>query len=783
MQVFLKPKRQVSSYVYRDISPVPSTSTANVLALENTPRKKKMKKTIDILRKRLQIKQQKLKKLRAQKKRACEKVTKLSQVIKNLKSLPSLQNDVGAVMGSCSMDFLQNLIDRVNKKNQNKKMREKYDAQLKTFALTLHFYSPRAYNYMRKKFDLCLPHPRTLRGWYQNVDCRPGITKEAIETIKHVAKEKTDLVITLMFDEMSIREHIEFDGRNHHGYVNVGNNIHGDHVDKAKEALVIMAVAVNSFWKIPIAYFFGRGFTATQKATLLKQCIDALSDFVKIISVTFDGIASNINMATILGASLSNAPFRPYFFYREKKYYILLDACHLLKLVRNTFAEYKIFHHNNEIISYEFIENLYKLQSDIGLHLANKITAKHVNFVNHKMNVRLAAQLLSNSVANSLEFCNENLKLPCFENCQATTEFLKNINNLFDIFNSKNLLSHDFKKPLNTKNFEKTIAECDKVCQYIQNLKCNGKSLTESRRKLGFVGFMSNSVALKWIYVDLIESGKLKFLPTYKLSQDHLETFFSAVRSRGGFNNNPTARQFTAAYKRLICHVEVQISDKANCLPLETISILNAQRSHTIDTINSTTGLSAILTPHEDMPVDQVQSIDDDSDFLSCMPWVPEGMECVIKSIVEYICGYVVKKVTKKIKCERCVTVLYGDVKVGSFIYTKDVGGLIYPSQDVYDVGVQSERVFRKCIKGKNMDQFEFHKVVNDCLVTCKNFFKVLDSHMYDSPVLFNHKHLLIKAIIEIYLTIRIKYEAKLENTSKESLRHFYNKLVLFGGK
>lgn len=43
-----------------------------------------------------------------------------------------------------------------------------------------------------------------------------------------------------------------------------------------------------------------------------------------------------------------------------------------------------------------------------------------------------------------------------------------------------------------------------------------------------------------------------KYLITYRLSQDHLELFFGAIRSKSGYNNNPTARQFEAAYKRLI---------------------------------------------------------------------------------------------------------------------------------------------------------------------------------------------------------------------------------------
>ncbi|CAK9291650.1 unnamed protein product [Gordionus sp. m RMFG-2023] len=42
---------------------------------------------------------------------------------------------------------------------------------------------------------------------------------------------------------------------------------------------------------------------------------------------------------------------------------------------------------------------------------------------------------------------------------------------------------------------------------------------------------------------------KLKYLLTYKTSQDHLELFFSCLRSRGGFNNNPSAYQLRSAIR------------------------------------------------------------------------------------------------------------------------------------------------------------------------------------------------------------------------------------------
>ncbi|CAK9297670.1 unnamed protein product [Gordionus sp. m RMFG-2023] len=39
------------------------------------------------------------------------------------------------------------------------------------------------------------------------------------------------------------------------------------------------------------------------------------------------------------------------------------------------------------------------------------------------------------------------------------------------------------------------------------------------------------------------ETPKMKFFLTYKTSQDHLELYFCSIRSRGGFNDNPSAYQ------------------------------------------------------------------------------------------------------------------------------------------------------------------------------------------------------------------------------------------------
>lgn len=65
-----------------------------------------------------------------------------------------------------------------------------------------------------------------------------------------------------------------------------------------------------------------------------------------------------------------------------------------------------------------------------------------------------------------------------------------------------------------------------------------------------------------------------RFLLTYKFSQDHLELFFGCVRSRCGFNDNPTVTQFIAAYKRLLLHHEIQAGETGNCIALDRTSLL-----------------------------------------------------------------------------------------------------------------------------------------------------------------------------------------------------------------
>lgn len=141
-------------------------------------------------------------------------------------------------------------------------------------ALSLHYISPREYEYVRQQFNTCLPHPKTLARWYKTVNAEPGFCTEAFNAIKlYCNANDGPISASLMVDSMSIKQDVKWDGTRHVGYVNYGVDYNDDSVPHAKEALVFLLNCLNGSWKYPIAYFFVAGVTGEQLAGLVRQCL------------------------------------------------------------------------------------------------------------------------------------------------------------------------------------------------------------------------------------------------------------------------------------------------------------------------------------------------------------------------------------------------------------------------------------------------------------------------------------------------------------------------------
>ena len=145
---------------------------------------------------------------------------------------------------------------------------------------------------------------------------------------------------------------------------------------------------------------------------------------------------------------------------------------------------------------------------------------------------------------------------------------------IFDILNSHNPFGKGYKSPLTRNNLSAIEKHLDQSLSYLENLKLmDGKLFTETKRRTFIIGL--RTAANSFIGVAKFTFNKFpnsKYILAYKLGQDHIETLFSKIRSKSGFNNNPDVLNFKSALKSLLVKSDISANPNANSIDLETAS-------------------------------------------------------------------------------------------------------------------------------------------------------------------------------------------------------------------
>ncbi|XP_040074400.1 uncharacterized protein LOC120846639 [Ixodes scapularis] len=149
-----------------------------------------------------------------------------------------------------------------------------------------------------------------------------------------------------MVDEMGIKRQRDWDGKEVVGYCDLGHGIiRNDCVTFAKHALVFLAVAVNRNCKILLSY------------------------------ALIDGLDGNAR---------ANLPMKSWFTHPSdptSRVHAVLDACHMLKLMRDLLAEKGCIRDGAaKVVAWRCLPALDNLQQQEGLHAANKLRKQHIDF-------------------------------------------------------------------------------------------------------------------------------------------------------------------------------------------------------------------------------------------------------------------------------------------------------------------------------------------------------------------------------------------------------------------
>lgn len=205
----------------------------------------------------------------------------------------------------------------------------------------------------------------------------------------------------------------------------------------------------------------------------------------------------------------------------SNKIYVILDPSHMIKLVRNTIALYTVLYGNdNKKIEWKFFEELEKLSrtDDFrSFEYVHKLNRRHIQFEDRKMNVRLAVQTLSASVAAALEYLTKQ-NIPQFIDASPTARFIRIFDTLFDIMNAVRMRPNDnvFKSAMNSENQVRIFIFLEEALMYIKSLKITTlKSkkivcILKSRARTGFLGFIVNIISISAMYKEFVE--KMHFM-------------------------------------------------------------------------------------------------------------------------------------------------------------------------------------------------------------------------------------------------------------------------------
>ena len=378
-------------------------------------------------------------------------------------------------------------------------------------------------------------------------------------------------------DEMKIQENLVWDKHTGDliGFVDLGDtDLNYATLQKTDEiATHVLAFLVRSVvnpLKFTLANFATTGATSVQMFPLFWKAVGILEDKVgiKVVGVTCDGASPNrsmfrmhLHMTRVEDFNLDvDVTYRTLNIMADEKRYIyfISDPPHLIKTARNCLSNSlagrctRSMWNNGNFITWNHISKLFNDDLDCGLHLVPKITNEHISLTPFSvMNVRLAAQVLSESVFQALQTYGPPDAIETANYCQIFDKF-------FDCLNVRNTKEHlikkkTFLKPYESENDERFTWLIDTFLKYFADWKlaidARPGNFTVNAQSNMFISWQTYE-GVKITVHSAIELTKyllqqnVPYVLTERFCQDPLENYFGRQRSLGRRKDNPSLRDF-----------------------------------------------------------------------------------------------------------------------------------------------------------------------------------------------------------------------------------------------
>lgn len=433
---------------------------------------------------------------------------------------------------------------------------------------------------------------------------------------------------------------------------------------EATQAFVIAARGVTTGWKFPLAYYFVNKTTSAQdmKRILFESMNDVKECGGNILAIVCDQGATNRGFANLLGITVE----KPLFEFGGQEILFLYNICHLIKclaglLRKNGFNTIDKPDEPNGVgpsICIEHIKNFYEMDQNSAFPSAPKLRTRHFD-PNHKekMKLKLAAQLLSNSVYAGMKTMIATKQLP--PDHALTANFCKAANSLFDICNISK------KKDANPLKCGEKIYDnlglFDDMFAWVNTLKYRG-SYTPTLKGLKIT--ISGMIYL----IKTLKDRQYKWITTRRFQSDLSEHIFSLIKMRSG--GNPTAIRFMHAYKSMFVSTMLRNPLGSNVEIEENDNIaVNEERLGFLLDLSNQAKIPAAGTSHdaEDSDSEFEYGAEEDSNDedrlrfdLNLLCSDLKGLKRIKTSecVAVYMGAWAIKKIQRQTNCLNCKSML-----------------------------------------------------------------------------------------------------------------------------
>lgn len=371
------------------------------------------------------------------------------------------------------------------------------------------------------------------------------------------------------------------------------------------------------------------------------------------------------------------------------------------------------------------------------------------------------------------------------KNTQSKATFLAKMDKLFDCLNSKQLFC-------SLKPFRSGLRRDDKICQYLLEMREYFREIERPKRNVCLDGTIQTINAVLLLAKDIFDSDlEIDILLTSKLNQDPIENLFSSVRARGGFNKNPSLKEFIFLMARIMSmkylsgpqltsNCEADDDDFIESATLDLDKNNSNEDDNTDESIESV-GFDLILSNFLNTNADPKHTTEESS--IIGLPSIPD--ESIQTASIRYFAGYAVFKLFKSVNCEKCNDTLMkkdGSIRDKSellilnknYNLSSDFGQLVQPLDDFFNICKLHIEIFTFHFK-KNPEMTKIAETIENFCIDATTSNQEHRLWFAESPCL-SHRKRILRFMLQVLLFKNCKWlNNKTDSTTKSSKLKIFN--------